>query len=256
MRLKDMLQVRLAWKMRIDGFVLETDPLDGLGARLRTQGLTEPETREFFKELLRPGMVVLDIGAYLGQFSLVASRVMNGTGRILCLEPTPAVFEQLKRNIERNHCINVEPIHAAVSDHEGEATFYVHVGSNDQSSLHAAAVEEQVSYRVPLTTVDALVERAQLHALNLMKIDVEGHEISVLRGAENTIRRLRPAIVVEISRHQRTVGYSGADIKAFLGERNYNSFRLQANGRIPYQPTPDEINEQISHFNVLALPRQ
>src|SRR5579884_3210253 len=130
MRLKDMLQVRLAWKMRVDGFVLEADPLDGLGARLRKQGLTEPETRALFEELLRPGMVVLDIGAYVGQFSLVASRAMHGTGRILCLEPTPAVYEQLKRNIERNRCANVEPIHAAVSDREGEATFYVHVGSN------------------------------------------------------------------------------------------------------------------------------
>jgi FkbM family methyltransferase len=254
MRLKDTLQVRLASRARIDGFLIESDPLDGLGQMLRTEGLTEPETRALFEEFLRPGMTVLDIGAYIGQFSLIAWRTMKGTGRIICVEPTPVVFAQLKRNLELNHCDNVQPVRAAVSDREGDATFYVHVGSNDQSSLHSLAGEDQVSYQVRVTTVDALAASAALDSLHLVKIDVEGNELSVLHGAAKTLERFRPYLIIEISRHQRTVGYSGADIKAVLERLGYDCFRLGPQGRSPYQPTPDEINEQVRYFNILAIP--
>ena len=256
MRLKEILQIRLNRRMNVDGFVIEVDPLDGPGSRFRRDGLTEPETHALFEEVLKPGMVMIDIGAYIGEFSLVAARAMQGIGRILCLEPTPSVFAQLERNLKRNAWSNVEAIHSAVSDYDGTATFYVRIGSNDQSSLHPLAPGEQISYNVPVTTVDALVARTRLERLDLMKVDVEGHEISVLRGAREMIRRFRPALVIEISRHQRAVGYSGAAIKAFLDELNYDSFRLEAGGRVPYLPAPGEINESISHFNILALPQK
>ena len=251
-QLKDELGVRLSHRMNIDGFVIEADPLDGPGARFAKEGLTEPETREAFAELLRPAMTVLDVGAYVGQFSLVAARAMHDQGRIVAFEPMPSVFAQLERNIRANGYRSIVPMQLAISDTVGIARFYVYIGSTDQSSLIPLS-SGAVSMDVPVTTIDAIA--AELTgAVHLIKIDVEGNELSALRGGRETLRLYRSALIIEISRHQRAAGYSGEQVKSFLDQYGYDVFRIAAK-RTPYKPDPDEINASVSHFNVLALPK-
>src|SRR6185312_182451 len=87
--LKETLAVRISRTMDIDGFQIQVDPFDGPGHVFWRTGLTEPETRRVLAGIIKPGMVMLDIGAYVGQFTLVASRVAGDQLKILAIEPTP-----------------------------------------------------------------------------------------------------------------------------------------------------------------------
>lgn len=199
-------------------------------------------------------MTALDVGAYVGQYSLLASRLVHESGAVIAVEPTPSVFAQLKRNIKLNQCRNVTAIHAAISATSGTGTLYFYSGSSDQNSLRPLDAECSASVEVTLMSLDQIVSESGLSRVDLIKIDVEGNELYALRGGAETIRRYRPCLVLEISRHQRTYGYTGAALKAVLDGFGYDVFKIDPEGLIPYVPVDDEINQGISHFNIIAVP--
>jgi FkbM family methyltransferase len=252
--LKEMLGIRTSRKMKVEGFTIETDPFDGPGLEFWQSGLTEPETQELFLTILRPGMVLLDVGAYVGQFTLISSRATSGDIRIFSFEPTPEVFRQLRRNIQANKCAHVTCIQAALSDKPGKAKFYFYPDSHDQNSLRALASSDARFAQVNVETVDSISEKYSIDRMDIIKVDVEGNELAVLKGASLSLARFRPILIIEISRHQSTYGYTGADIKAYLNGFGYNTFRVLLGARPPYEYSPNEISAESSHFNILAVP--
>ena len=255
LELKDQLQIRISRRMMVDGFIIEADPFDGPGHTFWRTGLTEPETRHLLANYLRPGMVMFDVGAYIGQFSLVASRLVPDL-RVFAFEPTPSVFAQMKRNMHLNACRSVTCVNMAVSDAPGTARLFSYPGSADQNSLRRVSAESTSSLEVHVTSIDAFSKEHNPDRLDVLKIDVEGNELSVLKGARETLSRFKPFLIIEISRHQRTYGYTGADIKALLSDLSYDCFRIGAHGLRPYEPIDNEINSKTSHFNIVALPRE
>jgi FkbM family methyltransferase len=252
--LKEVLGIRTTRRMKVDGFTILADPWDGPGHNFWRTGLTEPETRGLLSALLRPGMVMLDVGAYIGQFSLVASRATGDELRILSIEPTPAVFRDLCRNIDANHCKHVTCVQAALSDAPGSQNFYFFPESQDQNSLRPLAAAEAVSVEVEVKTVDSVAEEYGVDRLDLIKIDVEGNELAVLKGARKSLVRFRPALIIEISRHQSVYGYSGAAIKQLLEGMDYSVHRIEMDHCPPYIPRVDELSPPVSHFNIVAVP--
>src|SRR3984893_18651282 len=240
--LKEILGIRISRRMEIGGFTIEVDPFDGPGRDFWQTGLTEPPTRDLVSRILRPGMVMLDIGAYIGQFTLVSSRATNDEIRIFSFEPTPGVFRQLCRNIQANKCAHVTCIQAALSDRSGRAKFYFYPESHDQNSLRALASSDATYAEVSVETIDSIAEQYSIDRMDLVKVDVEGNELSVLKGARRSLTRFRPVLIVEISRHQRTYGYTGAEVKNFLDEYGYNTFRVEAGTCPPYVFSDDEIS--------------
>lgn len=253
--LKDQLGIRISRRMNVDGLTIEADPFDGPGHSFWRVGLTEPETRHVLGEFLRPGMVMFDIGAYVGQFSLVASRVALDV-RIFAFEPTPAVFAQMQRNIELNDCRNVTCVNVALSDAPGTALLYTYPGSADQNSLRPLASDSNGSVEVRVSSIDSFSKERNLDRLDVIKIDVEGNELAVLKGARESLSRFKPVLIVEVSRHQRSYGYTGAQIKALFDELSFDCFRIEGSGLRPYQPSDDEIHPGCSHFNIVAKPRE
>jgi FkbM family methyltransferase len=255
LELKDQLGIRVSRRMKVDGLIIEADPFDGPGHTFWRLGLTEPETRSLLAKHLQPGQVMLDIGAYVGQFSLVASQLVPNL-RVFAFEPTPSVFAQLQRNIELNDCRNVTCVNLALSDTPGTAQFFTYPGSADQNSLRPLSVDSNASIEVRVGTVDSFLKDQNLDRLDVLKIDVEGNELAVLKGAGASLSRFKPVLIVEISRHQRSYGYTGADIKSILNELLLDCFRISDQGLQPYEPVDSEIHAGCSHFNIVALPRE
>ncbi|MBL8173315.1 MAG: FkbM family methyltransferase [Bryobacterales bacterium] len=249
--LKERLGVRVLREMEVDGFLLSADPFDGPGKSFWREGLTEPETRRVVADILKPGAVMFDVGAYVGQFSLVASRVAPEI-RIFAFEPTPQVFAQMQRNIRRNGCKNTTCIQAALSDSPGTAKLFYYPQSHDQNSLKALDPGAR-SVEVRVETVDSVIAQQRLNRLDLLKIDTEGNELAVLRGATTTLATLRPRLIVEISRHQRTYGYSGREIAQLLQSKGYTIRRIGQTCE-PYIFHEEEIGPRCSHFNIVAEP--
>jgi FkbM family methyltransferase len=144
--------------------------------------------------LVRPGAVILDIGANFGFYALTFARALARCTRIIAFEPFPATFRRLSANIALNGLQDVIEAHpVALSDREGRARMW---SRPDNSG--ASAVLDEGTIEVPVTTLDGFSRGAGLDRLDLIKIDVEGHEESVLRGASDVIARHHPVLLVEI----------------------------------------------------------
>jgi FkbM family methyltransferase len=117
---------------------------------------------------------------------------------VLAFEPHPVVIEELRWHVRRNGLTQVQIHAAALGDQPGSLPFAL--GASSKTSHFAGAHESSAAkvLEVPCRTVDEVVAEARLTSLRLMKVDVEGAESRLLQGAEQTLRRLRPALVVEL----------------------------------------------------------
>lgn len=179
------------------------------GKVLRVLGGTyEPEQTALFARWLAPGDTLLDVGAHVGYYTLVSSGLVGAGGRVYAFEPNPRNVRFLRRHVEANAAANVQVVESAVSDRAGTVRFDFGSGSGTGHIAEAGTLE------VRATRVDDFV-REQGISPGAMKIDVEGAEVRVLRGALETLRRSRP--VVFLSTHGPEV--HGASLEILRAER-------------------------------------
>jgi FkbM family methyltransferase len=146
---------------------------------------------------LRPGDVVVDVGAQQGIFSCLAARQVGERGKVISFEPHPGNFALLTENATSNHLTSWTGYPTALGAKEGRLTLYVAPYSVNHSVLPRAGTH---GVEVACTTLDVFARNNLLDRLDLLKVDVEGAEFDVLSGAVETLRRCHPKIVMEIER--------------------------------------------------------
>jgi FkbM family methyltransferase len=169
----------------------------------------EPEIRSA-DEVCGRGGTMVDIGGWYGPW---ARRLVRRASRVVVIEPTP-LHEVLSRTLPSG----VDVIGAAASDHDGEAEIWLpspNGATRGVSSLHRRDIHS-TSVRVPLVTVDGL----GLRDVTFMKIDVDGHEIPVLRGAAETVSRDKPRLLIEVEQRIQPVE-NVTDLLACWGYRGW-----------------------------------
>lgn len=160
-------------------------------------GSWEPEVVRSIQKHVMPRTRVLDIGAQSGFYSLLLSRLVGPNGMVFALEPLPANFRILEENVRMNKIQNVTIIREAVSDRSGEIDFEF---PHDEPSLLAGPTVEGDnlgSFLVPSVSLDDFVRQTGL-SIQFIKMDVEGAETAVLRGAVQTLRASHPSMIVEL----------------------------------------------------------
>jgi FkbM family methyltransferase len=150
-----------------------------------------------FRNMLRLGDVVLDVGANIGALTIPLAKLVGPRGLVYAFEPQGAVFDILTANIQLNALDNVRPRRAAAGAKPG-AVMMPHVDYRAPGNFGGISVGAREGEEVPLVTIDSL----DLPAARLIKIDVEGMEIDVLAGATATLRRLSPVLYIENDRPQ------------------------------------------------------
>ena len=162
-----------------------------------------PEAR-IFRELIRPGDSVIDIGAAIGSFSRILSAIVGPDGRVYGIEAMPSMFDVFRSNVRKLGMHNVEPIHRAVSDRDETVTMEIPASGKLKENPFRARISETESpdgvrrVQVGAATLDTLFgDRAA--GITFIKCDVEGREQRVLRGAHRLIENARPAWFVEVS---------------------------------------------------------
>jgi len=162
----------------------------------------EPETIAWIEGYIRPGDVFYDVGANVGAYSLVADRQMDGTGRVYAFEPGFSTFPTLVRNVFLNNVQDrVVPLSVALADSSGLVPItYSTVEAGGAKHTFGQSSADQPWQRVVSFALDELRERFGLEQPNLIKIDVDGAEPLVLRGAPQTLRdpALR-SVLVEVT---------------------------------------------------------
>ena len=152
-----------------------------------------------FRAAARPGGTALDIGSNVGAYALLLGQWLGPLGRVFAFEPGPVIFDGLSGHIHLNGLASiVRPVMAAVGDHEATARLIVS-GTAGESRLAGAADAGLDSISTPMTTIDRFCECERIDP-DFIKIDVEGWELAVLRGARETVRR-RPDMALFVEMH-------------------------------------------------------
>ncbi|MGB3296355.1 MAG: FkbM family methyltransferase, partial [Phormidesmis sp.] len=156
-------------------------------------GSYEYEKQEMFKESILEGSVVFDIGAHVGFYTLLSSILVGHRGKVFTFEPLPRNLFYLKRHLKLNHVKNVKLIEAAVSD-SCDFAYFDDVPDNDLPKSYLGKLSTQGKLQVKTVSLDELLERGEIVAPTHLKIDVEGAELLVLKGARKTLVEAHPMI--------------------------------------------------------------
>lgn len=192
----------------------------------------EKENCAFLQRMLKPGMDIIDIGAHIGFFSVVFSQLTKKSGRIVCIEPTPGTFQYLLQTLKINHCENVTPVQAAVSDQLGNATFFIseeYEGNNSNSLVDKNPLLDMKGYEVRLETIDNIVKTYSLKP-SFIKIDVEGAELDALRGGLSTFAEYKSSLILGL--HPAAIKRKGDSLEAIWDLLINAGYRIEVNGEI------------------------
>lgn len=154
------------------------------------------------KKLLKPGHVFVDVGANVGFFTALGRSCVGPRGRVIAFEPSAYAFARLSSMIEESKLTNVTALKCALSDTCGTSTLYVPSAELGNHSPTMVCVDTCCPETVALTTLDAQLEELNIERVDLLKIDVEGHEPKVIAGARESIAggKIR-AIFCELNGH-------------------------------------------------------
>lgn len=182
----------------IHGFSLKIDPSRDSGVELSLfqTGTYEKGTLHLIEELLKPGDCFVDVGANIGLMSVFASQCVGQTGKVIAFEAHPQTYDLLKYNIELNKAANIEPYAFALGDAQSTAVIYDNWDINRGGASLVIRNEGSQGHEVEVRTLDELLPDVDP---KLIKVDVEGFELQVLKGARNIIAAARPALIVEFS---------------------------------------------------------
>jgi FkbM family methyltransferase len=166
-----------------------------------TTGKVEPEVQRALRRLVPPGSTFLDIGASIGFFTVLGARLAGPTGRVVAFEPNVGAAAAIRANADLNGLENVSIVEQALSDRVGEGFL------DGRAAATAALVDEltPTAVRVPTITLDTFLAEHPELAPDVVKIDVEGHEAAVLRGMSETLKTVRPVVIVEMHGDRRFV---------------------------------------------------
>lgn len=219
-------------------------------------GTFESAERKFVQRFLKSGMTVLDIGAYYGLYSILASLGVGQQGRVIAFEPSPEQRKRLALHLRMNRLKNVRVESVALGSCEGAQTlFSLSGGSAGFSSLRCPVVEDAVRpISVHVTTLDAYLQQNCINSVDLIKIDVEGGELDVFRGAQNFLRRPpRPVILCELEDTRTAIwGHSARDTSAFVEAFGFRWFTPQSDGGLA--PSSDKTEPGVR--NLIAVPTE
>ena len=191
-----------------------------------TRDRYEPGTTALFRGLLRTGMVVIDVGAHVGYYSLLAASQVGPTGKIYSFEPAPSNYELLLKNIELNGFHNVVAARKAVSNQVGQSTLYLTALDNGRHSIYRHDLPETGSAVVETTTIDDLLDGDNWPRVDLVKVDVEGAEKDVLDGMATLFAKQEPLTLI-LEFNPRLLQGAGVDPAEFLQRPNSWGFEVQ-----------------------------
>lgn len=164
----------------------------------------EPELRSL-QHFLQLGFVFVDVGANVGVYTLKAAKEVGSTGLVIAIEPFLDTACRLSQNVSENQFHNVRLRNLCLGQSTGEAQLYLNKQAPNSFGLFQEGPAESVS--VLTASLDDLCSWERIHRLDYLKIDAEGAENLILRGAQNTISRFRPIIQLEITKVNNVTPY-------------------------------------------------
>jgi FkbM family methyltransferase len=235
-----------------NGMTLRLVWTDEVGVEVITKGFYELDMVRVFQSIVGPNMVFFDVGAQVGQYTLLAA----AAGAVVhSFEPDPATYRLLEHNVRTNRLTNVHLNSCALAEVSGDAIFYPSTPENiGKGSLRTQSNFSGAAFPVACLTLDDYVQRHGIDHIDLIKMDVEGAELHVLRGASKTLSASRkPRLLIEfLDSTLDLFGDSCAKLAEHLQGAGYKLFRIEPTGPVPLVVKQNGTESA----NVLAVPQQ
>tara|TARA_B100000767_G_C19711537_1_gene513029 strand:- start:461 stop:1384 length:924 start_codon:yes stop_codon:yes gene_type:complete len=207
------------------GFNISTKK-NSMSKSLVLQEHSETNETKFLKKIIDTGQVVIDIGANMGWYSIHFSKWVGGSGKIFAFEPVPEIHEELRSNIKLNFCQNIKVFNCALGNKNESILFNV---SNFEGGSGASSENLKFGKEIKVTKrkLDDVMSEQNINNIDFLKIDIEGGELNMLKGAEKIIEKYKPKIFLEIvDIHCDRFGYLPEDVFNFLYNKNYNGLYI------------------------------
>jgi FkbM family methyltransferase len=205
--------------------------------------LYEADVAGLMINVLRLGDVAVDVGANCGFFTILAATLVGSSGHVVAIEPSPACLARLQINLALNGLTNVTVVDRVATEHSGEARFYLCSDNSGGNALwnvgdypgNPKSRENPMAISVPATTVDDELRQRGMAPPKLIKIDAEGAEQRVLRGAMGHLANRRiPFVVAELNEFALAkLGNSQQSLRGLMEGLGYSTFGLYYSSSIP-----------------------
>ena len=203
----------------------------------RALGLYEVEKTKAIRVLLGSGSIFVDVGVNKGDFTLLAARIVGDSGKVIAFEPEPVNCHWIRKSIELNGYRNVTLYEAALSDSDGTAQLHLGEKSGWHTLLPERSSRNEGEITVITKKLDSVLEKRE-HKVDMLKIDVEGAELEVLKGAYKTLVNNRNVILL-IDIHQQ-LGVNPKELCEFLTELDFKIYEM----KFPFK-TPACIDKHL-----------
>lgn len=214
----------------------------------------EPGTYRIFNEILRPRMTVVDLGANIGFYTLLAAKLVGPEGRIYAFEASPDNFEVLEENIRLNGYDNVIAVNKAVLNREGVVKLWTCAEDSASHTLFRNPGSSDIAVEVEAITLDSYFEEIGWPCIDLIKMDIEGAEPFALEGMNELISKMNSLkLIIEL--YPYTLKAAGLEPKDFLVQLQRMGFVISVI-RDPYGLRPvnsSQLLEELGETGILNL---
>lgn len=226
-----------------NGLRMHLDARDLVPRTILANGVYEPVTMRLIEDHLTPAGTFIDVGAHIGLHSLRAAGKVGPNGKVISVEPNPDTLRELRRNIalSKLNQVVVQPV--ACSDKESTLDLFAgSLANTGMSSLSKRTAEAEGEsgrqFKVRARPLDDIVAESGLQRVDVIKIDVEGAELFVLKGAMHTLQRFHPFLVMEVKEEQlAAMSTTKTAVLSFLHDLGYTPGRtFEGNMEFTYRP--------------------
>lgn len=230
-----------------NGQWIQVSPHDHIQQQIFWYGFYEKKYLLAWERMVAEDSVVVDIGANIGYYSLVAAAKARA-GKVFAFEPHRGSFRQLQDNIQLNGLTNIEPVPFAVTRSAGTTSLFLAPADNSgMTSLQRGGGPDWNTQPITTLSLDTWAEERNINRIDLIKMDIEGSELEALNGMTTVLQQKRPAILIEIAdvllrRH----GGCKEDVYALMKKFGYRPFRVMEDSSL--QPAPEGLEDELVVF--------
>lgn len=242
------------WHLKMEGQHVYFATLDRLVViLLHKMAPAEKGELDFFRGLCRPGYVVLDVGANLGVYALVAAALVGDQGRVVAVEASPDTHALLRKAVQRNGYQNLRLVNAAATDRSGPVSFFIREEHTGDGQL-AAEGDHRCAVQVPGMTLDQVVGPDP--RVDLIKLDIQGAEAMAIKGMD-AILRANPTLKVISEFWPKGLERCGMDPRDYLAWWRGQGFKVyeisEDQGELLALPTDDQVMDRAQGERYINL---
>jgi len=234
------------------GFLLEIDPKNDWGVErsLHETGTYEKGVLTFLSNCLKKGDVFIDVGANIGLMAIHASRCVGNTGKVIAVEANPLTIPILEKNVSLNDSSNISIVNKALGAVQGKGIIYENRSVNRGGASLVINQDAEKGHSIDILPLDEVFDHAS--SVKVIKIDVEGYELEVLKGAQKLIAAHRPILIVETSAEVKV----NHDVVAFVKSMHNYKVCIFSKGKERKSKIQElqNLNAIPVHDNLVFLP--